>query len=186
MDKNFDYRPIHPERSLTRKVRWKFSAKPMVDKLPPMSFIGQFDKKDRKKPVPDIALMGCRTYAFNEKATELLAPILHRAGEIIPFEVEGDTWYLLNVLESLDQAFDPDRSMAEMTMSDGTLVEVFHYVFRPEHLSDSPLFKVPNDGHQNIFFADRKDTEQQRRSHFMQIVTDHGLTGLEFKKVFSG
>lgn len=185
IDQDYDFKPLYPEEAVTDEKDWEFFAQSVVDIFPPRSFKGEFDEEDRKLPIPDIAIMGSNTYAFSEKATELLAPILNRAGEVIPFHVEAETWYLLNVMESLDKAFDRANSAAEMEAMDGSLVSIQRYAFFPEHLTDSALFKIPDDGNLHIFCADRRDTEEQRRSNFFQIVQENGLTGLDFKKVFS-
>ncbi len=175
-----DYRFLYPATNVLESDVWQFKCNPLAGRL--RQFEAFFDK-DSDKPIPDIAYIGASTFAFNSDVSRELVDILERAGEVLPFFVDGKTWYCLNVLESLN-ALDEESSI--YTIKDnGFELDIQEYVFHIERFSDSSLFKIPSDNQTDIFCVDRRETDEQVLSNFFCAVAAHSFTGLEFEVVCS-
>lgn len=175
------YRFMYPEDDVYDSDDWEFKGEPLIDKLP-KCFKAYFDEKP-DEPIPDIAYLGMSTFAFKRDVATALADILEAAGEVLPFYVDGELWYCLNVLESAD-AVDEKRSTYEI--DDGTVkFGLKDIVFDVDKLpAESSLFKIPNDNYTIIYCADRRDTDEDVLGNFFCAVAAHGYTGVKFEEVF--
>lgn len=175
-----DYRLMYPEDGVFDSDDWEFKCSPLIDKLP--QFKAYFDKES-KKPIPDIAYIGMATFAFRHDVAEALVDILESAGEVLPFFVDEEIWYCLNVMACVDAL---DESQSEYQFDDGkTKLNPTKFVFNTNKLSESSLFKIPSDNHTNIFCADRRDTDEHVLENFLCAVAGHGFVGVNFEEVYS-
>lgn len=116
----------------------------------------------------------------NQRATRALMPILQRAGELLPLPYDGQMYTVLNVTEYAD-CLDHLRT-SWVTGPSGYRIMAEDYVFAPDRLPGSVVFKTPDLRGQEIFVVEgmRKPGEE-----FREIVRRERLKGLLFKEVWS-
>lgn len=100
------YKLMYPEDSVFKSEDWEFNCEDLVDKIP--QFQAYFDKKSDKE-IPDIAYIGMSTFAFRHDVATELVDLLEMSSELLPFYVDDELWYLLNVRECVD-ALDDENS----------------------------------------------------------------------------
>lgn len=180
------YRLMYPEDKVYDSDLWEFKAQPLIEKLP-LNFTGYFSKgSDVDYPKPDIAYLGMSTFALRGDVADTLAEdILEPAGELLPFTVDGELWYCLNVTECAPQdALDKSRSRYEIEKN-GLQINLLQGAFNPEILPNTSLFKMPHDNYTDIYCANRQDLDEDVMGNFFAAVAAHGYTGLEFIEVYT-
>jgi hypothetical protein len=174
------YRLMYPEDSVYESEGWEFDCTEIVEWLP--QFQAYFDKRS-EKPLPDIAYIGMSTFAFREDVAAELVDILEDSCELLPFYVEGELWYLLNVRKCID-ALDSERS--KYKINDGKIkLHLTEYYFEASKLDGATIFKIPNDNKTQIFCVDQRDTDEQVLNNLFCAVSAHKYTGIKFEEVFS-
>jgi hypothetical protein len=111
--------------------------------------------------------------------TEKLRDILEMAGELLPLSCKGADYTLLNVTECMD-CLDHDKTAWVFGKATGAKIDIKRYVFKPERLPESSLFKIP-ERVAHLFVAEgRFDSEDEFKSR----VEQEGLEGLLFAEVW--
>ncbi|MCO1333141.1 hypothetical protein MO867_02190 [Microbulbifer sp. OS29] len=175
------FRMMYPPDEVYESESWEFKCHELVDKIP------QFDAywdDDTSKPLPDIAYLGMSAFAFKKDVAEQMTDILESAGEMLPFYIEGELWYYLNVMEKCESLLDEEKTKYKINQGNIKLI-IEDYVFKPEFLSDSSIFKIPQDNHTETFCADRRENDEQVINNFFCAVHGNGFSGLKFTEVFS-
>lgn len=122
--------------------------------------------RKRRLPEGDFPTLLGEAPAFSPRATKALTPILQRHGELLPIDAEGAEYYAFNLMVIRD-ALDFQKSVVER-LSGGMIFAINSYVFTPEKLSGSCMFRIPELVNR-IFVTDE----------FVRVVQDHNLTGFD-------
>lgn len=115
---------------------------------------------------------GSGLYLVNEKAKNILEPILAGTVEFIPVKSKNSL-YLINILCAAD-ALDLDNIIADLYA--GKIGYIRKFSFIREKIPKAPIFKVMCEG--NIYVGDVFVTEE-----FKKAVEENGLTGFRFEEV---
>ncbi|WP_062270391.1 hypothetical protein [Endozoicomonas arenosclerae] len=175
-----DFSLMYPEDDVYNSDEWEFKAEPLLGKLPNV-FNAYFSKKG-DKPLPDIAYIGMSTFAFRKEIATELVDILEEAGEMLPFYVDEELWYCLNVTVQ-SNALGEENS--KYKINNGIIkMHLTEYVFIESKLPSSSLFKIPDDNFTHIFCADRRDNDEHVLNNFFCAVSANEYTGLRFEEVF--
>ena len=174
------FRMLYPEDKIYDSENWEFKCESLIEKLP-SNFSAYFDP-DSKKPLPDIAYLGMTTFAFRSDVASKLVDILEKSGELIPFVVEDEIWYCLNVIKA-QSALDPEKTSYEVNEG-GVRLGIKEYVFNEKELHGTPLFKIKNDNFTNIYCVDRRENDKQILNNFYCAVVANKFTGIVFKNVY--
>jgi hypothetical protein len=179
-DSNF--RLMYPEDTVYDSDDWEFKCESLAGKLP-LHFQAYFSEKS-DKPFPDIAWIGMSTFAFRADVATELVEMLEDCGELLPFKVDGNTWYCLNVLQKSENSINPEKSTFEI--EDGeTKFGLKKPAFIIENLPKSALFKIKEDNYTNIYCIDRRITENDIINNFFCAIAAHGYTGIKFEEAFN-
>jgi len=175
-----EYRLAFPEDAVYESDLWSFKCEPLAGKLP-LHFEAYFSETSNK-PLPDIAWLGMSTFAFREDVAEALLDILENSGELLPFKLNDDIWYCLNILEKADAAVDRERSQYEF--DDGsTRFGLKDLAFFPDKLPKTSLFKIKDDNYTNIYCQDRRGGDEEVMNNFFCAVSAHKFTGIRFEEI---
>jgi hypothetical protein len=113
---------------------------------------------------------------FSVRAKQLLAPHLEGLGQWIELVSENDPVYWLFYITNIVDALDVQKSgLAYFKSTPGKVMDIDSYVFKPEAVVDQMLFTLPQRPGSNRCVTDR----------FVEIVKANGLTGFEFKPLWS-
>lgn len=175
------YRLMYPEDSVYDSEDWGFKCSPLAGILP-LHFEAYFSNKD-DKPTPDIAWIGMSTFAFRADVATRMLDLLEASGELLPFKIEGDQWYCLNILQKSDNVIDPQNSKYEIEAGEMRL-GLKKPVFVVENLPKPPLFKIKDDNYTATYCIDKRDTEEDVLNNFCCAIAVHGYTGVKFEEVF--
>jgi hypothetical protein len=102
------------------------------------------------------------------------------AGEVLPLPFEEITYSLLHITQCVD-CLDEERSTWRST-PEGIRFGLEEYVFHPESLGASSLFKIPQQPRGSLLTFERT---RQPCEEFKAYVEAEGLTGLEFYLLWS-
>lgn len=131
------------------------------------------DEPDERAQLPDFALLGL-VPVFSEQAVNALRDILEANGELLPLQHARRKYFAYNVTTVLD-ALDEERSRVSR-FSDGGIMSIEGYVFRPGALSEAVIFKIPQLPGAFVYvtevFADRVRQAELLGFVFRQIWTD--------------
>ncbi|WP_276679895.1 hypothetical protein [Thalassolituus oleivorans] len=175
-----DFRFIYPEDSVYRSEDWEFKCKPLAGVLP-LNFQAYFQESD-SDPIPDIAWLGMSTFAFKDEVAEYLLDILEDCGELLPFTVNGQTWYCLNVLQKADDALDTEKS--EYKYNEGGIkFGLKNIALNADKLPASGLFKIKGDNYTTTFCIDDQSTDEGVLGSFFCAVASGKFTGVKFEEV---
>ena len=104
-------------------------------------------------------------------AWNILQPYLQEEVELLPVDVEGYNYVLLNPIRVIDCL---DRQQSKFTIyKTGRVIEVQHYVFQQEKLNGAYLFKTP----------ELKRTDIYATEALREAVEHHKLIGLDFRNL---
>jgi hypothetical protein len=113
---------------------------------------------------------------FSVRAKQLLASHLEGLGQWIELVSENDPVYWLFYITNIVDALDVQKSeLAYFKSTPGKVMDIDRYVFKPEAVLDQMLFTLPQRPGSNRCVTDR----------FVEIVKANGLTGFEFKPLWS-
>ena len=155
--------------SLGWKVMLKLSSltTDIADKWPQIN--GWFHSLYEDKGIddkPDVFVTAYAWLVLSSKARALLEPVLYKAGEFLPFDCDGEAYYLL-----VPHVIIPvDENLSEYNFVDGDHRGTKKVVFRPEEVGVHTLFKTDFDYHLNLFCSEK----------FKSLVEMHKLTGVHF------
>jgi hypothetical protein len=128
---------------------------------------GDFDIFFENKKMRDCMDAGIGAPGLSKKAVEFLMPLIGNNVQLLPLKHPTFEYFRLNVLQVID-AIDYEKSTFRK-LSNGKLLTVKEYVFKPDCLMGVDIFKVPYFT-TNVYVSDR----------FRQTVLDNNLTGFEF------
>jgi hypothetical protein len=113
---------------------------------------------------------------FSDRAKQLLAPKLQGLGQWIELASENDPTYWLFYITNVVDALDVEKSkVVYFPSTPGKVMAIDRYVFKPEAVRDQMLFTLPQRPGTNRCVTDR----------FVEIAKANGLTGVEFKLLWS-
>ncbi len=122
-----------------------------------------------------VGMFGCTRHAI-----DLFGDLLGATGELLPVHTRrGDSFWLYNPLRTLD-ALDEPR-LGYRRASDGSILGISEYAFRPELLRSESLFRVPPSPGSLFVVAGQDDP----RLDFKRRVEASGATGLRFDLMWS-
>jgi len=131
-----------------------------------------FDEKGgKRKPIADISGMVGLTL-FSERAYEVTHPLLKGCGEFLPFICGSQRLWGFNVTRLID-CLDENASELVRFPSTGRVMDVRTYVFQDVGDLGVCIFGIPQ------FKGIRTYSTEATRDLF----TDHGLTGMSFRKL---
>lgn len=174
------FRLIFPEDEVYDSEFWEFKATELAGKLP-LHFKAYLDDKD-SDPIPDIAWIGMSTFAFRKDVAAFLIDILEDSGEMLPFMLEGEQWYCLNVLQKADDALDSEKSEYEYNEG-GIKFGLKNIVLKTEKLPATGLFKIKGDNYTSTFCIDDQSTDEGVLGSFFCAVASGKFTGVKFEEV---
>jgi hypothetical protein len=131
---------------------------------------GKFYPGVAARSVPDISTWEADMLILNQKAYDSLNEILQAYGELLPVDVDSETYYLFNVLARLpENVIDVDNSEYEYYEEEPVGFRVLK--FDEKNIPDDQLlFCVQNDFAYNLYCGDR----------FKDLINEKGLSGLYF------
>lgn len=175
-----DYRFMYPEDTVYNSDSFEFKCELLADKLP--QFEAYFDKNS-DKPTADIAYLGMSTFALKREVADTMADILEDSAELLPFTVNGDVWYCLNVTNKSD-ALDVEKSKFKINKGDIKigLTEPF---FDEKKLPKPSLFKIIEDNYTEIYCVDKRDTDDDVLNNFFCALQASKYKGIKFEEIFS-
>jgi hypothetical protein len=152
-----------------QKMIFKASGHRNPDWIPPSVFVNQGNGKD-------FVSMGCTWYlACKERTLEFLQPILKDAVEVLPMKGENETFFLLNVLTSID-CLDREKSKFFFSPSDRKMIiAITKFEWDVSKMDGLSLFFLPYPSENGRIFCTDK---------FREIVEGNNLTGLMFRDGF--
>ena len=116
----------------------------------------------------------------DEKATDALYTLFEMAGEMLPLPHGGESYTVLNVTQCID-CLDHDRTTWS-TSRKGERLRIEHYEFSKFHLSETPIFKIPEEDRTAIYVVEGiTDPDEE----FREIAEREGLQGVIFEEVWS-
>ena len=124
---------------------------------------------------PDIAGWGAMAFAIPERLKHVFEEGLGECVELLPLDLNGETWYALNILGEQD-AIDPEKT--EYNMKNGRVSRVRRFkklVLNKQRISRGCLFKVKGSGI-HTFTTDEY-------GGLFDICKKHSLSGLKFSQV---
>jgi hypothetical protein len=143
-----------------------------------------------KDPKADVMGFGLN-FVFNERAGEILEPILKADGEMLPVRIKGQSgqYYLYNCTTVID-VLDQKRSMWIHYKESQHFQHKFPArrrievpAFHSSRLKKTNLFKYP-EGMSSVYVVER--TGDHGVGEFKALFEHHGLTGLHFDLLWSG
>ncbi|HYG33843.1 MAG TPA: hypothetical protein VEC99_03610 [Clostridia bacterium] len=157
-----------------------FNGRPLLRKWKPV----QLYIRNPRRPRPDFYNFGIAKFVCNERARQLAEVPLAESGELLPVSIEGEAenFCLFNVTTCVN-AVDQERSVWEYYGPKGEYRTLRKPAFIPERLGDEYLFKIQEDAGTEIYCLERSGDPAE--NEFKALVEYHGLTGLEFKLIWS-
>jgi hypothetical protein len=135
------------------------------------------DEPDERAQLPDFALLGV-VPVFSEQAVNALRDLLELNGELLSLRHARRKYFAYNVTTMLD-ALDEGRSRVSR-FSDGGIMSIEGYVFRPGVLSDAAIFKIPQLPGAFVYvteeFADRVRRAELLGFVFRELWREAGAT----------
>lgn len=116
--------------------------------------------------IPDVYLWMNVFLVLSPKAKEILNPLLTIFGEFLPFECNGEIYFIFAV----HSLIEPDTSNSEALINNGVYAGISSLVFKSEVVGSHILFKTSFDRFSHLYC-----TEQ-----FRNAVESNFLTGLSF------
>lgn len=121
----------------------------------------------KQLPLPDLTT-SIFEFIVSNKALDYLRPIIGRYGEFLPISVDGNVYYIFNLLNSTD-AIDPFNSKKEYF--DGIEIGVKKIAFIEHEVKDLLIFNSPYDEYAYTYCTEK----------FKDIIEGSGLSsGWEF------
>jgi len=149
-----------------------------------------------KLPRPDFFHFGISKFVCNERARGLTGEPLEMCGELLPIEIERENgdYYLYNVTNCINVVdLEKSRWQTLLYWKNSTqqkpeekkeeLKILKTPAFIAERLGEESLFKIPEDNGTEIYCLER--TGDADDGEFKALVEKHGLTGLEFKLIWT-
>jgi uncharacterized protein DUF1629 len=117
--------------------------------------------------------------ALSPRVPDKLKQLMEPYGEMLPFQVEGESYLAFNVTNVID-ALDEGKSEMDKRPT-GLVVGVKKFAFKEGYVSHSQFFKLKWHK-RNVFLA----ADFPGETDFRQLYLEAGATGLIFQLVYSG
>ena len=121
----------------------------------------------------DSPWLGTHALVFRRHALYDLEAILLSYGELLPVDCAEAELFILNVT-NVQNALD-EKTSGILRFSDGRVMRIARYAFRPDVISGVDIFKIPNLRVSPTFVSER----------FVERFKSAGLRGVVFKKIWS-
>lgn len=132
------------------EVYRRFDGRPLRDSWVPLE-ITAADTDDELAMLGDHALLGTIP-VLSRRAVDALRDLLEPAGEFLPLVYERAEYMAFNVTRIID-ALDEGKSTINR-FSDGRVMSVEKYAFRPATIDANAVFKIPQLRRAFIFATD--------------------------------
>lgn len=126
---------------------------------------------DESLPASDFPYLAPAFPIMSRKAKEVFHDLIAPYVEFLPLQSSFGEYYGINVLEEVD-ALDEEASELKR-FSDGRVMVVHKYVFKPDTVEGKVIFRIPQDN--SIFVTDL----------FADKVWESGLMGLKLEELWS-
>jgi len=137
----------------------------------PMQIIHEDEGRNFSKS--DSPWLGGQALIFRTRAVDALGSLLREYGELLPLLCDEADVMIYNPTRLLD-ALDEDASSV-LRFNGGRVMQINKYVFRPEVIGFSDIFKIPNLRVSPTFVSQR----------FVDLWNSAELKGLEFRLVWA-
>jgi hypothetical protein len=114
---------------------------------------------------------------LSPRATEALRPFLQAAGELLEVPYEGQSFWLLNVLQCVDCL---DEAKTGWREHKGIRLAPERYMFHPDRLPASCLFKIPQTCRGEVLILDREDGKG-----FVDALVEHHIEGYKLELLWT-
>ena len=111
--------------------------------------------------------------ALSRRALDVLLPHIGHCGEVLPVAFDEAPYAIFNLTRVIDALDEPASDVKYF--EDGGVMRIARFEFKPALVRNELLFKIRQRPGAYNFVTDR----------FVKIVRDAGLTGFDFKKVWS-
>jgi len=149
-----------------------FDGTPMAASWEPLPMF--WETEDGAFAPSDFSRVAGGGLVFSARALEALSDLLEGRGELLEIEVvDGSDYHLFNVTHVID-ALDEERSEVAY-FSDGGVMDVKRYEFRPEELEGETLFKLSQLSHSYDHYVTDAFVERAERAE---------LTGFDFGRLW--
>ena len=134
-----EFSAIFPANSrVGKKFEALYDAKPLAEKWKPLEVV--LDGVEGR--LPDLACIDASFPAFSERAWKATESLIGSFVEALPIiHPSGESYFAVNVLNVVD-ALDAEKSKLKKYTS-GKIMEIEKHVFRPEVITSSPIFRIP-------------------------------------------
>ena len=129
-----------------------------------------FNENESVLPIGDITKFNAHSLAYSEKAIKVLKELLEESGELLPFECEGQKWWIHHITNVVD-ILDTESTTMELMESGRFLIG--KVVLDESKLSNICLFKPK----QRLALMLGHDVIE---NHYKILVENSGLTGVLF------
>ena len=149
-----------------------FDGTPRNGKYPvPQGIRNRIGKEKRSNVLPDFTHIGLTPIpTFSERAVQALGDMLSRNGELAPIKMnEAMQYYGFNPTRIVDVVDEEKSTIAYF--SDGGLMDIDHYVLRPDVKELPPIFRIPQLVENTTYVSDE----------FIARVNGCKLTGFRFQ-----
>lgn len=164
------------DRHLLEETR--FSGTPFPNKWKRV----ELEFKGKARPMADFYSFGCTAFVCSDRVA-LYSGALWDEGEFLPVRITGRKaeYHLYNVTNCRSH-LNPRNTIWETDKTTGARI-IKSPAFHADRLGEDCIFKIPEDGATAIYCLERNDVPGFES--LRTLVKRHGLTGLEFKLVWS-
>lgn len=112
-------------------------------------------------------LAGSERLVFNQRAVDVLGPLLGESVELLPYPTEAGNCYLVNVLD-VGNYLDREQTKCREILPSGLCIGISKFVFQADLLRDKHIFRIPDSP---VF--------RYVSGEFVAACRQHGLTGID-------
>lgn len=144
---------------------------PVLETWTPVVVHGFDDNPGKEGDFPSLSNFN-EIPVMSERAWDALHPLISYCCEALPIiHPTGKPYFIIHVMETID-GLDADRSEVKR-YTDGGIMRVVRYSFKPEMLKGKHIFKLPLESGGELIVDD----------DFRRAVEANGLKGLQFKEL---
>lgn len=121
----------------------------------------------------DFPFLSSHVPVFSKNAISVLEDLILPHGEILSLNYKSDEYFAYNVTSIID-ALDHQKSVFKRFKSDGSIMDIIKYIFKPKYIEDIPIFKLPQTSLMDVFITDV----------LYKRITDKNLLGFNCIKVW--
>ncbi len=126
------------------------------------------DDEEEELQIPDITFVNSFIPVFSEKAYNAVKDSeCIQGNEFFPIDVEGETWYVLNICTSYEKILNLRKSKISK-YDDGGISWIFEFVFKKEIANES------------LFYLKEQPVSYFCTNTFVRLIGDNNIKGLNF------